>query len=783
MMLKHIKWLLLSIFILIFFTVVALYIWLQGSLPRLDGQQSLPQLQGAVTVSRDQQGTATIDGKYANDIAQALGYVHGQERFFQMDLSRRLAAGEVSALFGSVAIDLDKRNRLHRFRHHARRLLASLPKASRHHLERYVMGVNQGLNALSDSPFEYTLLGQPPQPWLAEDSLLVIFSMYFTLQENTIEEDDHRTQLRALLQDDLFEFLTAFHSPWQATLDGQTTQPPALPHSAWPAASTENERTAVIPVDNNNVNHDFGSNNWAIGGQLTPYKSAMLANDMHLSIRVPNTWYRASLHWQEPSVVSLHGLTLPGIPGLVVGSNTYIAWGFTNSYADLTDTIYLDTTADGAHYITADGKKPFIEHKEIIQVNDQDDVELIIKSTEWGPVINPEQEQHKVIHWVAYSDAAINFELTKLATTTTVAAALKLAPTVGMPTQNLVVADAQGNIGWTLAGPLLARNAKQGLFAQQSTDLSANYGDLLGAADYPLVMNPNNQRIWTANAPVLGGTEIEKIGLGPYAHSARSQRIQQRLLDKSQFSESDLLSIQLDSDNRYLQAWNRFIQQQLITLGLYREHPISNILSNWSGHNGDAASAALTIISQEYKQALLEQTVGYLKQHDDTFYSYSLSQYRDIPWMDILSSQPANLLPTKYKSWQAFHRSVLNTAIEKIDEQALLTDNNVVSAWYASRHRHPLSGNIPLFGHLLNMPSVPLTGSKYTPNVDTGGFGASQRLVVSPGHEANAILHMPSSQSGHPLSPYYGEAHKAWATGIASPLLPGETVNQLTLTP
>jgi penicillin amidase len=167
---------------LVVVTVLAMWLFLRGSLPQLDGERRVAGLDGQVTVARDEHGVPAISGGSRLDVAYATGFVHAQERYFQMDLLRRTAAGELSELFGARAVSLDKSRRLHRFRARAELAVQAMPLVERRLLERYVAGVNDGLNALSARPFEYALIGVAPKAWSVADSLLVGWAMYFNLQ-------------------------------------------------------------------------------------------------------------------------------------------------------------------------------------------------------------------------------------------------------------------------------------------------------------------------------------------------------------------------------------------------------------------------------------------------------------------------------------------------------------------------------------------------------------------------------------------------------------------------
>ena len=191
---------------------------MKASLPLLDGTIEVAGVAGEATIARDAIGVVTITADSPDDLAFALGYAHGQDRFFQMDLTRRRAAGELSALFGEIAVEADKTLRLHRFRARAEGLLASAPAASQSYLEAYAAGVNAALSATEQPPFEYLVLGAEPEPWQATDSLLVIYSMFIELNDERGERDALRGLLDEHLPPELVAFLTPAGTPWDCLL-------------------------------------------------------------------------------------------------------------------------------------------------------------------------------------------------------------------------------------------------------------------------------------------------------------------------------------------------------------------------------------------------------------------------------------------------------------------------------------------------------------------------------------------------------------------------------------
>jgi penicillin G amidase len=306
----------------------ALGFWFRASLPVLNGEQALQGLAAPVRIERDAIGVATVVAENEIDSARALGFLHAQERYFEMDLLRRSAAGELSALFGAIAVEKDKSARMHRLRARIRQHFTQMAGTDAAVLQAYSAGVNAGLKALSAKPWPYVLLRSQPEPWLAEDSFLVGYAMFFDLQDESNTREYKLWQLKNVLPAPINRLLLQTPSSWDAPLLGATQTGVSIPSadeidlrelSAPHLASTVQPKPVV------------GSNNLAVSGALTTDGRAIVANDMHLGLRAPNIWFRARLKTGTQSDIS--GFTLPGIPAVIVGSNRQVAWGFTNTTA------------------------------------------------------------------------------------------------------------------------------------------------------------------------------------------------------------------------------------------------------------------------------------------------------------------------------------------------------------------------------------------------------------------------------------------------------------------
>src|SRR5512137_103659 len=391
---KVISRVLAALITLLLASVAVAYLAVRGSLPVIDGERPAAGLEGETVVERDAMGAVTITGHSRDDVAYATGFVHAQDRFFQMDLSRRMSGGRLSELVGDAAMDMDSRQRIHRFHDVAERVYVQLAPAERSLLDAYARGVNAGLESLRVRPFEYLLLRQRPERWQPQDCLLVVYAMYLQLNDAEASADRQRGLLAAALPPDVFRFVYSVAPAWEAPIDGlvMSAAPVPTPES-FDLRQLKGEfgqlaslRTPATGRESSAV----GSNNWAVDGAHTRSGVALLANDMHLGLAVPNTWYRVRLLVASESAAERHdlmGLTLPGAPIMVVGSNGHIAWGFTNSYGDWTDLVRVERSPDGGQYRTAAGWAPLQRFVETVRSSSGATRDVLVEQTQWGPLL------------------------------------------------------------------------------------------------------------------------------------------------------------------------------------------------------------------------------------------------------------------------------------------------------------------------------------------------------------------------------------------------------------
>jgi len=770
--------------------VVALVAWLalRASLPELDGEISVFGLADIATIERDAAGIPVISASNRADLAFATGFVHGQDRFFQMDMIRRQAAGELSEMVGSAALRTDKYFRFHRFRARAETVVAAASDADREHLQRYADGVNAGRESLGARPFEYFLLRAEPAPWRPEDSILAVYTMFAMLNDSRARKEVRRGYANSVLPDEVYAWMYPDGSTWDAPLMGE-----ARVSAAIPSADVISLRDVTDEPQETNETGRYalrGSNNWAVSGAHTENGRAIVSNDMHLGLNTPNVYYRARMRVSGEDSRDVSGVTLPGAPFIIAGSNTRVAWGFTNSYGDYTDAVILRPGAEKGTYATPDGDLAFAIHKELINVKGGDPVEYEVRETIWGPVLDDVEypDGEIAVSWIAHNPESVNMNMLKLETVESVSEALDVANTMGMPPQNFVTGDANGNIAWTIAGRI---PLKTDFDAMLPADWSEEHGwtGWVAPDDYPRIVNPANGRIWSANSRVVDGEALRIIGDGGYDLGARAKQIRDALFAEDTFRPEDMLAIQYDDRALFIAPWRdlllEFLDDEVVgedeALLEYRQ-----LLENWIPRAAPESTGYRLIraFRLEVRRRLFHAlTVPVREAYGDDVRLRISNQFEAALW-SMVTEQPMHMLPGAYDDWDQFLLSAVQTNIDYFGEnfEGPLSRRNWGEINTAAI-RHPLSGSIPFFGDALNMPADQLSGDTDMPKAQGPDMGASERFSVAPGDEANSVLHMPTGQSGHPLSDYYDAGHSDWVDGLPGPFLPGPPSHTLTLVP
>ncbi len=805
---RFLRWLFAALALLLVVLFIAGWAALRGSLPELDGRRPLAGLSAETTLERDARGVSTIHAANREDAARALGYLHGQDRFFQMDLMRRQAAGELAELFGAAALPSDRDLRRHRFRHRATAALASMDAASLRLLDAYVAGVNAGLGSLSARPWEYFVLRQVPRPWTREDTLCVVDSMTIGLQAHDGLDERTRLALREVYSPEAEAFLRPATPEATAALDGSAGPTVPVPDAAHlmpksglapisePPPAPKVAAWFSPPRDPDAVP---GSNNFALAGTRVAGGGALVANDMHLGLAVPAVWYRASLALPGRTMT---GVSLPGVPGIIVGSNGDVAWGFTDAYVDTSDVVIVEPDpADPTRYRVPDGSgwEPFEHAPETIRVAGRAPETVDIIGTRWGPLLTPAPVPGKAsrvlaLRWAAHDLDAVNLRLADLDEAHTLEEAVSLAHLTGIPAQNLVVGDRAGHIAWTIIGRVPRRVGFDGSLPQSWANGSCRWDGWLPPEAVPVLRDPSSGQLWTANNRVVGGEALALLGNGGYDYPARAGQIRDDLtaLTDRAAVPADGLAIQLDDEARFLVRWRELLTNVLSDDAVTADPSLSELrrlVNSWHGHASvDEAGYRLV---REFRQNVIKDVLNPIyepvRRYDPSL-EISRTRFKDAeqPVWSLVTQRPAWVLPPSGPSWDAL---LLRAAHDTAALGTTLPGKPPLAActWGQEntlRMQHPFSRMLPSWlAAPLNMPAEPLPGDANMPRVQRPDFGASERMVVSPGRESEGIFHQPGGASGNPLSPFYRAGHEDWAQGRPSPFLPGAAAHRLVLTP
>jgi penicillin G amidase len=826
-LIKRLRLLASIVSVLVVLGIVALgwiYSRIRASLPQLDGHAPIAGLTAATRVERDAFGVPTIQAQTRADAARALGFLHAQDRFFQMDVWRRAAAGELSEVFGVKTLAHDRAMRQHGFRRLAGEVIAQLPPDQRQLVDAYTEGVNAGLAQLGEKPWEYLVVRATPAPWKAEDSILVGYAMLTDLQDNTGKYERTLMAVRDQFDAAGLDFFAPLLTPADAALDGSKGEVAPIPgpqvinlrQNSSTALQTlprlparldgmgsldarwQRQTQPLAQLGMNDPEFKPGSNAFALGGAHTANGAALLANDMHLALRVPNTWYRARFDYPGHQVT---GVTLPGVPLMIAGSNGHVAWGFTNSYVDTGDIVTIDLNPVAPSLYRAPGHTDLLEieqRHETIHVHGQRDVNVDYPWTIWGPIVGHDEKGRPVAYaWTGHDPQAINLGLLAMEDARDVAAAVDVAHRTGMPPQNIVIADAGGNIAWTIAGRLPKRIGYSGRLP-----VSFQYGDrkwdgLVPPDEVPVVTTKptgrsteipaKDGRIWSANQRMIGGSALAVLGDGGYARPSRAAQVRDDIASLEHATPRDLLAVQLDDRALFLAPWNKLLLDTLtprVVAAKSVRGALRGYVEQWEGR------ASATAVS--YPIARMFRIAVYARIYPPLF-APCLVENPEMQWnllllegatWQLLREKPANLLDPQYSSWDALLVAAVDDVIRDLDRTGVRLPYATWGQRNAAEIRHPFSYTLPWFVRpWLDMPADPLPGDIDMPRVQGPTNGASERFVVSPGHENEGIFEMPCGQSGHPLSPYYRAGHEAWVHGDPTPFLPGKAEHTLTLAP
>ena len=771
----------------------SLYFMARGALPELDGIMSIKGLSAPVTVTRDAHGAPTIDAANLPDLFFAQGFVTAQDRLWQMDVLRRVASGQLSDILGPELLELDKEQRILGLRVGARKALEAATPETRAQLEAYAAGVNAFINAHGDRlPIEFRVLNYSPRPWTSIDSALISMQMIKDLNHDPhqLAHEKILAKLGPELTADLY-VNTSWHDrpptvprPTLREEENKTGDEDEEEDETPDSSVTRNRGLVGIPFlapfarsgaflgspESDGDPFPVGSNDWVISGSHTVSGKPLLCDDMHLGHQMPNLWYQAHLRSGNFDVA---GVTLPGMPYVIVGHNQRVAWGFTNVGPTVED-IYVENFNAAGEYQTPGGwVKP--EHRpELIHVKGKPDVTLDVVVTRHGPIVSdllPGETRKLALRWTVYDGARIPlFEIDSAQNWQQFRDAFSH---FDAPGQNVVYADVDGNIGYQATGKIPIRATGDGSLPEEGSNDAHEWTSYIPFDKLPSVFNPAWGIIATANGRIAPDDYPYSIS-SQWEAPWRTARIYRVLESGKKFSAADMLSLQTDTYSDF----DRFVAEHLVYAIDHAKSPsarakqAAEILRGWDGRMSADSPAPVveTRARMELTRLILEPKLGLAPK--DPKQSEGVLSWKTYRWgmqsvwlENVLLHQPQRWLPQNYPSYDELLSAAVESSLKNPDVPKDLAsgkwgDYNPVEI------QHPILGKIPLLDHWTGPGTKPQSGSGYTVKAVSRHHGPSERMTVDLANLDQSTLNLVTGESGVFLSPYYMDQWKAWYEGF-----------------
>jgi penicillin amidase len=783
--LRILLWLLLILVLLVGAAVAYAYFIARSALPQLDGNLKVKGLSTAVKVTRDVHGVPAIEAGSLEDLFFAQGYVTAQDRLWQMDVMRRFAAGELSEILGEDTLKIDREQRILGLRSAARKSLQMARPRDRSYFEAYARGVNAFIETHGSSlALEFRILKYRPKPWQAEDSIVIANQMVKDLNYYAFGDALAREKILAKLGPELASDLYMNRS-WhdrpptvmREDINDQENHGDSNDEDDEDDDGPDNSITQHIGAAGIWIPHApeavNGSNDWVVSGAHTVTGKPLLSNDMHLGHQMPNLWYEAHLKSSNRSDnLDVAGVTLPGMPYVIVGHNQRIAWGFTNVGPTVADAFIENFNGQGTYQTPQGWQQP--EHRaEVIHVKGQPDVTVDVRSTRHGPIITeliPGETRQVALCWTLYDglhmpffdvDSAQNWDDFR-----------KAFSQLDAPGQNVVYADVDGNIGYHATGRVPIRAAGDGSLPVSGADDAHEWTGYIPFDKLPSIYNPASGVIATANG------RITPDGY-PFSVSAeweapwRTARIYHVLESGRKFAATDMLALENDvhSENDLFAA-ERFVYAiDHASKPSTRAKQAADLMRNWDGRMLASSTAATIAVrsARELTRLLLEPRLG--PAPEDPKQQETIMSWKTYAWemrtvwlQNVMLHQPKRWLPEKYPNYD----ELLTAAVE-----AAVSSNEAprdLAAWHwgsvnAVEIEHPVLGKIPLLRRWTAPGVQEQSGSGYTVKAVTRHHGPSERFTANLADLDQSTLNTVTGQGGNFLSPYYMDQWKAWYEG------------------
>ncbi len=736
---------------------------------------------------RDSLGVPHLWAEDELDLARALGYVHAQDRLWQMEFFRRVADGRLAEILGAGLVETDRFLRTLGMGRAAAENLRVLDAPELARLEAYAEGVNAWIGEHPGAlPPEFVALRFEPEPWEPRHTLAIAKIMSWDLADWQLGLDlqgavDRLGPERAA---DLFPTyppgaptILGAGAEWEGTGDG-TAAAPVRPGSV-PLPRIPPLAARMLE----SVSASRASNAWVIGGDLTRSGKPILANDPHLALRAPSLWYLAALHGGETEVA---GVTIPGTPAVVLGHTPGVAWGFTNAMVDDVD-FFVERVddEDPSRYLTPDGWAAFAVREETIQVRGAEPVVQRVRTSRHGPVLSDADPRGGgrvlAMRWTALDPSTTYRGLLAMNRARDAAGLLRALRDFDDPHQNVVFADTGGAFGYALSGRVPVRSSGDGLLPAAGWTGEGEWERYLSWEERPRVLNPAEGFVVTANHRVVGPDYPFRLG-SEWAEPFRAIRITEMIRAGSKFTAADVSRQQMDVKDAFA---DRYLPLAMRAAEAIRDADAIRLLAEWDRRaSEDSRAAALFYAWYE----ALRRRVG----HDEFggapvyFPRAAMNRFLDAGggrWADDVRTPERETL--EHISALAM-REALETAGRR--------------SWgelHSTRIEHALGASAPLERALsLNVGPFPRGGSPYTVNVAGYGsrppfinsHGASMRHVVDLADpDADGGFVVPTGQSGVPTSRHYRDQTPLWRAGRLWPIpldrarAAGRAVERMTL--
>jgi penicillin amidase len=791
---RILRWLALAVLVILAGAAAYGYYVAHSALPQLDGQLQISGLSAPVTVTRDGQGVPTIEAASLADLFFAQGYVTAQDRLWQMDMMRRFGSGELSEILGEDTLKLDREQRILGLRAAAKKAMEMASPRDRAFFDAYARGVNAFIGTHGDRlPIEFRILHYGPKPWTAEDSVVIANSMVKDLNYHYFFDALSREKILAKLGPELTADLyvnRSWHDRPPTVMREDLTEPDNAPSSSdedddddSPDNSvTQRQASPSLPQPSDALPSDAlpseglpvnGSNDWVVSGAHTVTGKPLLSNDMHLGHQMPNLWYEAHLH---SGALDVAGVTLPGMPYVIVGHNQRIAWGFTNVGPTVTD-VYIENFNPQGAYQTPNGWVQPEHRSEVIHVKGKSDVTMDVKITRHGPVITelvPGETRPLALRWTLYDGLHIPFF--DVNTAQNWDEFRHAFSQLDAPGQNVVYADVDGNIGYQTTGKVPIRAAGTGSLPVSGADNAHEWTSYIPFEKLPSIYNPPSGIIGTANGRITPDNYPNSISM-EWEAPWRTARIYHVLESGRQFSAADMLALQTDVQSEPgLFAAERFVYAvDHAAKPSPRVKQAAELMRSWDGRM-QASSAAPTIAEnsvRELRRLLLEPKLGSAPADtaagpgkDDEGLSWKTYSWemRSVWLENILLHRPKRWLPEKYPNYDELLTAAVDAAVNGPE-----TPKDLASwrwgAFNSVEIQHPILGKIPVIRRWSGPGVQEQSGSGYTVKAVTRHHGPSERFTANLADLDQSTLNIVTGQGGNFLSPYYMDQWKAWYEG------------------